>query len=238
MGFFQRFNTNSGDAHAKRGLQAAEADDYHTAAQELAQALEAGVTRYDAAELYTALGKAYERINQLERSVMSCRKAIELKPSYYPAWNNLGIALQYQGNLDEAERCYERAIALKPDYASPYTGLGAVYIARQDAVRAIEVLRKAIKLNPQLAVAHSNLAVALSMNGDFAAAAQELQAAISMGYKDWRKVSDRIEALKAWEEVRARFESSGTSTRTPATGETDRWQDFSSTDRSGRFRLN
>ena len=55
---------------------------------------------------------------------MACyRRALELKPDYAEAHNNLGIALKEQGNLDEAIACYRRALELKPDYAEAHSNL-------------------------------------------------------------------------------------------------------------------
>ena len=71
-------------------------------------------------------------------------------PDYAEAHNNLGNALQDQGNLDEAVACYRRALELKPDYAEAHSNLG---IALQDQGRldeAIACYRRAMELKPDL----------------------------------------------------------------------------------------
>ena len=53
---------------------------------------------------------------KLDEAVACYRRALELKPDFAEAHNNLGIALSDQGKLDEAVACYRRALELKPDY--------------------------------------------------------------------------------------------------------------------------
>ena len=43
------------------------------------------------------------------------QRAIELDPTYAPAWNNLGIAFEHEGRFDEAREAYETALDLEPD---------------------------------------------------------------------------------------------------------------------------
>ena len=61
---------------------------------------------------------------KLDEAVACCRRALELKPDYAEAHNNLGNALKEQGKLDEAVACYRRALELKPDYAEAHNNLG------------------------------------------------------------------------------------------------------------------
>jgi type IV pilus assembly protein PilF len=42
-------------------------------------------------------------------------KAVQLDPSYAPAWNNLAIAYEQQGNFEKASEAYEKAVKLDPE---------------------------------------------------------------------------------------------------------------------------
>ena len=43
------------------------------------------------------------------------QRAIELDPTYAPAWNNLGIGFEHEGRFDEAREAYETALDLDPN---------------------------------------------------------------------------------------------------------------------------
>ncbi|HLA26408.1 MAG TPA: tetratricopeptide repeat protein [Syntrophales bacterium] len=53
----------------------------------------------------------------LKDAFASYRRAIEIKPDYADAHNNLGNTLRDLGRLVEAEASYRRALEIKPDYA-------------------------------------------------------------------------------------------------------------------------
>ncbi len=43
------------------------------------------------------------------------QRAVEIDPAYAAAWNDLGIALEQQGQFDKARTAYERALKLEPN---------------------------------------------------------------------------------------------------------------------------
>ena len=67
-------------------------------------------------------------IGKLEEAEISLQKAIEIKPTYAQALNNLGFILKDLGKLQEAEQSLLKAIELKPDLADAHVTLGAVFI--------------------------------------------------------------------------------------------------------------
>jgi type IV pilus assembly protein PilF len=42
------------------------------------------------------------------------QRATEIDPSYAPAFNNLGIGYEHEGELEKAREAYEKALALAP----------------------------------------------------------------------------------------------------------------------------
>lgn len=195
--------TQSGDLHAKQGLDALDRLDYHLAVRELTQAIEDGVAKYDLAELYTILGKAYKNLGQFDQAIAAHEQAIQIDPNCYRAWNNLGIVHFARNNYAEAERCYQKALAIEPKYAFAIASLGALYINRKHPEKAIEVSEQAIALVPTMAVAHSNLALAYAMVGRFEEAEKSLKQAVFFGYKDWRDIQEKIDNLKQMAEKTA-----------------------------------
>ena len=77
------------------------------------------------AETHNGLGYALSRQGRSEEAIKEFRAAIEIDPSYVPAFNNLAEGLASAGKFGEAEQYYEKSLALK---ASPavYNALGVV----------------------------------------------------------------------------------------------------------------
>ena len=96
-------------------------------------------------------------------AITAFRKAIEVKPDYADALNNLGAVLFRQGKLVEAEAAFRRAIELKPGLADAHSNLGAALFAHGKLSEAVTALQKAIELKPEHAAAHRILGVAQQM---------------------------------------------------------------------------
>ena len=75
--------------------------------------------------------------------------------------NNLGVALEEEGRLDEATDHYRRAIALEAGYAPAYNNMGTALRAKGNLDEAVSVYERALALRPDFADAHYNLANAL-----------------------------------------------------------------------------
>ena len=48
------------------------------------------------------MGNALQEQGKLEEAIEAYSKALSIKPDYANAYNNMGIALEYQGKLEEA----------------------------------------------------------------------------------------------------------------------------------------
>jgi len=77
-----------------------------------------------------------------------------MKPDLVDADYNLGVALQEQGELEEAIACYQRVLELNPNYGEVYLNLGKIYQDRNNLKEAISAYRQGLKLiNPHYAAA-------------------------------------------------------------------------------------
>ena len=70
-----------------------------------------------------------QKLGRSDEALASFDKAINLKPDYAEAHNNLGIALGSLGDLDRAMAQFEQALRLKPGF--------------EDAARNLEIARRA-----------------------------------------------------------------------------------------------
>ena len=74
-------------------------------------------TRADAmgdAKAQVEFGIEVARRGLWTEAVYRWQRAIDLDPTYAPAWNNLGIAFEHEGRFDEAREAYETALDLDP----------------------------------------------------------------------------------------------------------------------------
>jgi len=119
------------------------------------------------------LEKAYRKAGRVDDAVASYRRALQLKPDYPEAHNNLGAALSTQRRREEAMAAYRRAIELRPNYAQAHGNLGIALREEGHLEEALASYRRAIEYNPDDAMTHSNLGAVLSEQGrpDEAAAA-------------------------------------------------------------------
>jgi tetratricopeptide (TPR) repeat protein len=78
---------------------------------------------------------------------------------------NLGVVLQMDGRLHDAEAHYRRALALQPDHAPAHANLGMALVALQRSDEAIDSFRRATAAGLQTAEIYDNLGIALTRAG-------------------------------------------------------------------------
>ena len=64
------------------------------------------------ADVLTALGSANLKLGRIRHATELLRLAVDKDPKFVPAWNNLGVALQAQGEYADAERIFRLAYGL------------------------------------------------------------------------------------------------------------------------------
>jgi tetratricopeptide (TPR) repeat protein len=92
--------------------------------------------------------------------------------------NNLAVALQAEGRIEEAAGHYRQAIAIEPDYAPAYNNLGTALRASGRLDEAAAQYQRALTLQPDYPEAHYNLANALTDAGKPAEAAAHFRVAL------------------------------------------------------------
>ena len=109
------------------------------------------------------------------------RTAVELRPDYPEAQNNLGLLEEEAGDITGAHKAFEEAVHRQPQYAEARNNLGQLLEGLGETDRAIEQFRAALDARPDFAQAHENLGMALWKKRDLAGAATELRQAGSLG---------------------------------------------------------
>ena len=117
---------------------------------------------------------------QIDEAMAHYRKALEIKPDYAEAHNNLGIALAGRGRIDEAIAHYRKALEIKPNYAEAHNNLGIALAGCGRIDEAIAHYQKALEIKPDYAEAHNNLGVALADRGRIDEAIAHYQKALEI----------------------------------------------------------
>jgi len=85
-----------------------------------------------------------KRSKEWSVATASFRKAVELRPDYAEAWNELGYALRNTGNYPDSIKAYDEALRLKPRFPEALEYLGEAYVKMgrlDDARQVLERLK-------------------------------------------------------------------------------------------------
>src|SRR5262249_44429051 len=84
-----------------------------------------------------------------DQSFVFLRSAQAIHPECGFVLNNLGVAEEYQGHIEEAIALYRRAVAVDPHCSLFHTNLGHALGQRKMTDEAVAALHQAIALNPK-----------------------------------------------------------------------------------------
>lgn len=104
-----------------------------------------------------ALGNQNYHQGQYDQAIDYYAHAIELKPSFKEAYNNLGLSLFRTGRHRQALQCFQAVIRRAPQYADAYANMGIV-LEHQDRLDQAKVCyQKALEIDPESFEANYNL---------------------------------------------------------------------------------
>jgi predicted O-linked N-acetylglucosamine transferase (SPINDLY family) len=106
-------------------------------------------------------GNVFIAQRKLPEAFECYKKAVELKPDYTEAYNNIGSALKDMGRAEEALEYYRKALEIVPNYLEATYNMGIVLAEVGKPAEAVEYYRKAIGLKPDHSEAYYNMGIAL-----------------------------------------------------------------------------
>lgn len=89
------------------------------------------------------------------------RQILEQSPDQPVVLNNRGVALEWQGRLDEALASVDRALSIRPDYADAFYNRGIVLLRMRRFDAALQSCDAALSIRPGYAEALSNRGIAM-----------------------------------------------------------------------------
>ena len=97
----------------------------------------------------------------------SLKKAVELDPGLWRAWNALGYYYDKNRNWTAAYDSYNRAVETNPDSAMIYNNRGYSMLMQQRLVEAMEDFSRALEIDRDFVLAQDNLRLALAWGGNY-----------------------------------------------------------------------
>jgi tetratricopeptide (TPR) repeat protein len=128
-------------------------------------------------------GNAAEDANRYSEAESIWRRILEIDPNNAVVYNNLGTALSWQGELDEAVEAYYKALSITDEDSIRYAVLNNMGIAlsRQGKLAdAVWAYQTAIKFNSKDAIVYNNLGIVLRNQGKLDEAVAAYQKAIQI----------------------------------------------------------
>ncbi len=93
----------------------------------------------------------------MQRASDYLQRAVDLRPDYPEALNNLGVLFVRGQDYAKAEEQFKTCIRVAPNFDQSYLNLARLYALRSDKEQAREVLQELLHLQPQNAGAKQAL---------------------------------------------------------------------------------
>jgi len=93
---------------------------------------------------YHNLGNVFQALHRDDDAEKAFRRAIQLKPKFVEAMNDLATLLVKKGDREEAEKVLRKAIEFEPDYPYAHINLGRILIDKGSFSEAETEFKRAL----------------------------------------------------------------------------------------------
>ncbi|MFQ6675636.1 MAG: tetratricopeptide repeat protein, partial [Fidelibacterota bacterium] len=134
-----------------------------------------------------------------EGATASYEQVLELSPTYYRAYYQLGVVRTRLGEFDRALELYKKTVEVEPAFAKGWFALALAHQRKGDLDSALDALDRAISVDPGYAKAYAQKGVIYVKQGDYQAAERAYNQAIQADptyvrpYEDLGKIFVRQE---------------------------------------------
>ena len=175
-------DSESSDVHVALGRLYFSGGQYEDSVREFEQALAANAR---SAEAHIGLGKTLLELKRTAEAEASLQRAIELDPSYWAGFKEMGNFLFANGRFSEAAEYYGNFATRTEDNATAFNNLGAAYYMAGDFSEAAKAWDQSLDLRPTRS-AYSNTGTMYFYLGDYATAVDRFARAASYAPRDHR----------------------------------------------------
>jgi tetratricopeptide (TPR) repeat protein len=182
-------NPNLVDSHAAMAVVLQQTGDNQGAFKEFSSAL-----AIDPSDPRTLVWEAqlYAKLNRWQDAERTLRRVLAVRPNYWVAYNELGVAFNSQGKYSDAIDQFKSACVAAPGSSMAFSNLGTVFMQLGHFPEAVEYLKKSLSLKPN-ALAASNISAALRAQGKATDALPFAQKAVDLDPADhwnWLELAD------------------------------------------------
>jgi tetratricopeptide (TPR) repeat protein len=198
--------------------------DLAMAHQQYLQAIDAySQTPNKSAAIWNKMGMAYHHLFAVDEARRDYMRALQLRPDYPEALNNLGAIYYAKKNYSKAIKYYRKALQFDPKSAPIYSNLGTAWFARGKMNEGINAYQSAYALDPHVFETGSALLVneslpahdraqqdyciakLLAQSGKNQEAIEYLRKALNEGFTDRKKILEdqTLASLRATPEFSA-----------------------------------
>ena len=142
-------------------------------------------------KLWNILGAINTQIHKTQDAMQCYEKAIELRPDYAEAHNNLGNLLNTEGQHEKAIISYEKALEIEPELYEATYNLGAIFQERGNYVLAIKNYLKVLDINPTHRDTFINLGDVFRQQRKFDESLRVLEKADKL-YPDYAEIKNNL----------------------------------------------
>jgi Flp pilus assembly protein TadD len=132
------------------------------------------------AELHDFMGTTLADEGKFDRAIAEFREALRIRPRYFEATCDLGVALDRHGETNAAIPYLREAGRLQPKNARVHLNLGAALVQQGHVDEAVALYRDGLQLQPDFPNLHFNLGVALVRQRKVDEAINELTRAVEL----------------------------------------------------------
>ncbi len=124
------------------------------------------------------MGQDTVKLNVLPATAPLPQPHVDVEASDWERWNDYGIGLLLQGDLQGSEAAFEKVAQAAPNRGDGWVNMGRVRLQEGNLPGAEQVLKQALKVAPTLASAHFFYANVLRDEGQYDAAIAQLGIAL------------------------------------------------------------
>jgi Flp pilus assembly protein TadD len=103
------------------------------------------------------VGMLYARQGGLDLALQYLQKAVQLRPGYPEALNNLGVVLVQINRYSEAEEKFKTCIRVAPGFDQAYLNLARLFAMLKNDQSAKETLQELLRVQPENKMAQQAL---------------------------------------------------------------------------------